>query len=350
MTKSQKIPVGVMGCGTVAQYGHLPAIASTPGLQLAAIADVQAREDVAAQYVVPQYNDYRELLRNDEIQAVTICTRVESHYEIARAALQAGKHVFCEKPLADSPQRCRVLASLAQRHNRLLAVNFEYRLSPAIGAMRKYLQNSEIGALQVMRFIYNWSAHGIHGVAGARRAAFLQHGGGAMDCGIHWLDLARFLSDSEPASFTARGQWVEEEFSYPGHVLLQARMQSGALAHIEAGFVYTHASRDRTFDLRLEVIGQRGVVSWLALPPRPGDKTADGSQGELQIFTPRRTEIHPAPLHKDFAGVYAEWTRCLRRGTLQGSVLASGEDGLRATSWMWRALDQARKERRKFSA
>lgn len=108
MNPRTRIPIGVIGCGTVAQYGHLPAIAKTKRLSLVAVSDLDAAtcKKAAGLYGVDGYADYRELLSRREIQAVSVCTRVSSHFEIVSAALKAGKHVFCEKPFADTPQRC----------------------------------------------------------------------------------------------------------------------------------------------------------------------------------------------------------------------------------------------------
>lgn len=349
---SKKISIGLIGGGTVAQYGHLPAIAKTPVLSLAAVADPNpaTRAQVAARYGAPAFADYRDLLKRPEIRAVSICTPVPTHYAIAAAALKAGVHVFCEKPLADSPQRCRHLVALAKKHQRLLAVNFEFRFDEDARVMQACLASGELGKLQVMRFVYNWSAHGARGPAAARRAAFMQNGGGSMDCGVHYLDLARFLSGSEFKTVSAMGQWVEPQFRYPGHILIQARMKSGVLAHIEASFVYTHRSRARTFFMHHEIIGERGLVSWMARPPDPEWRTVPRRShisGELQILTAQRTQVKSVQFAKQFDATYAEWAQCLRRGTMQGARLATGEDGARAAACMWRALTLADRERRR---
>src|SRR3989338_8791671 len=126
MSKKKITPVGLIGCGTVAQYGHLPAITKTRALSLVAVADLDrtAREKVSKHYGADGYEDYRDLLARRDIQAVSVCTRVATHYEIVAAALRAGKHVFCEKPFADTPRRCQRLVELARQRRRLLAVNF----------------------------------------------------------------------------------------------------------------------------------------------------------------------------------------------------------------------------------
>ncbi len=345
MSQTQLIPVAVIGCGTVAQYGHLPTIDVEPGLKLVAVADVNPATvaQTAEKYGAQGYDDYRALLKRDDIKAVTVATPLDLHYEVAAAALKAGKHVFCEKPFADTPRRCRHLVELAKKHNCLLAINFEYHFDEGIKRMRQLLESGALGELQVMRFINNWSAHGVEGEAGKRRARFLQHGGGAMDCGVHFLDLARFVSGSDFRSMSAMGQWSEPEFSGPGHILIQARMESGAMAFIESSFIYTHRSRDRVYFMQYEIIGDRGIASWCRPTGMPGSQFENNCD-ELHISTDEITEVQTFSAEKQFAKSYNEWAQCLSRGTLEGSDLASGHDGSEATIWMWRALAQAERE------
>jgi predicted dehydrogenase len=346
MENNNRIKVGLIGCGTVAQYGHLPTIAATPQLELVAIADVAEPtvESISAQYQVAGTTNYHELLARPDIVAVTVSTPLLSHYEVAAAAMRAGKHVFVEKPFADSIEHCKELVEIAKETGSMLGVNFEYRFDEGVLKMRELLQSGELGRLQVMRFVNNWSAHGVNGAAGARRARFLQDGGGSMDCGIHFLDLARFLSQSEVASMSAVGQWVEPQFKGPGHMLIQARMDSGALALVEASFVYTHNSLARAAFMQYEVIGERGVATWCTPPTTPGGSFSN-QKTELHILTQDRTEVFPFSTEKQFATVYNEWARCLARGSMQGSPLATGQDGSQAACWMWDALAQAEAER-----
>src|SRR5688572_29603507 len=102
MKELENIPVALIGCGTVAQYGHLPTITQTPGLKLAAVADTNetTARAMGEQYHAQSYTDYHELLARPDIKAVTVSTPLPYHYEVVAAALEAGKHVFVEKPFA----------------------------------------------------------------------------------------------------------------------------------------------------------------------------------------------------------------------------------------------------------
>jgi|GEM_PF-400618 len=360
------IGIGLIGCGRVADYGHLPAIAANPDWELRGLSDLnpEALERQASRYGVPGYADYHDLLAREEIDLVTICTRVDTHFEIASAALCAGKHVFCEKPMAATEEECETLARLAGEKGLLFGVNFELRVNDSIRAIREVLAGGELGKLHVVRFVHNWSCHGVNSSlwGGARRAKFMQEGGGALDCGIHFLDLARFLTGEEFQKVNVMGQWLEPDYRYPGHVTVQARMSNGAMALIEVSLAYTHTSLRQTHFFQYEAIGENGVVSAQEdtpllqvthglpeVPPPPS--LPDGERaGLVQIVTADRTELRTVGTGKAFAEVYAEWARAIRAGTLEGSWLATAEDGWQAARWMWRILAQADQERAEAGA
>jgi len=350
MIQKKRIGIGLIGCGTVARYGHLPVIANNQGFQLLAVADTADanRTEAARQYDVDGVVDYQDLLSREDIDAVTITAPLQSHYQIAKNALHAGKHVFCEKPFVETVEEASELAALAREKKLLFGLNFEYRIDEPTKLMKAELDAGALGALQVMRFIYNWSAHGVEGSPGARRAGFLKEGGGAMDCGVHYLDLARFFSGSEFRSLNAIGQWEEPEYRYPGHVFVQGKMDSGVIVHIEAGFFYTHRSQQKTWFMQHELIGSHGIASWLADSPLlnvSGGESTDELGGVLQIVTQSQYNVSPIGSNKPFTEVYRHWEACLRAGSMDGSPLATAFDGSKATELMVEILERTDTER-----
>ena len=102
-TNESVIRVGVIGCGRVAQQRHLPIITDLPGTELVAISDVDAetRTKLVEQYDLEKaYEDYRELISSENLDAVMIATPTQYHAEVGVAALMADKHVMIEKPVA----------------------------------------------------------------------------------------------------------------------------------------------------------------------------------------------------------------------------------------------------------
>jgi predicted dehydrogenase len=325
----EAIKLGLIGAGTVADYGHLPAIAASPAAELVIVADIsrqnlrRAREKLGVRGTL----DYHKLLAMEQIEAVSICTPVDTHRQIAEDALAAGKHVFCEKPLAATEADCDAIVKAAGDSDRVFAVDFHLRLSEDMLASKKHIDVGDIGDLEVLRFVMNWGCHGTQGGAGRRRASFMKTGGPMLDNGVHFFDLARWLSGAEIESMTAQGQWVEEEFEYPGHVISTSRLSSGVLALIEMSFVYGHTTRDLPASSRMEIIGSRGVI-------------ADG-----RVYTPEGHTPLPRGGKKRFDRIYAEFLRCVQEGTMSGSTLAGAVDGARATQASLKAIALAMESR-----
>jgi len=116
------IRVGVIGAGGIARSVHLPNYQKLPHCEIVAVADVVAdsAQSAAEQFHVAHwYVDFRELLKRDDIDAVSICTPNFIHCEATIAALEAGKHVLCEKPLAMNATEGQLMIDAAQRTGRI---------------------------------------------------------------------------------------------------------------------------------------------------------------------------------------------------------------------------------------
>jgi predicted dehydrogenase len=136
--------------------------------------------------------DYRSLLDDAAVEAVIISTPVQLHEEMAVAALAAGKHVLCEKPLSNSVESCRRILDAARAHKRTLAVGFNHRYYPSVKFLKRAVDDGRIGTLDHVRVF------GGHDGLSNFRADWmykggLSGGGAMMDVGIHMTDLARFV-------------------------------------------------------------------------------------------------------------------------------------------------------------
>ena len=126
------IRVAVIGCGKIAQVRHLPEYATNPNAQLVAYYDKnsQRAHEVAAQYGGKVYDSYFDLLKDPEIDAVSVCVENRSHAEMTTAALYAGKHVLCEKPMAVTLAECESMVAAAEFNNRHLMIGHNMRFDP----------------------------------------------------------------------------------------------------------------------------------------------------------------------------------------------------------------------------
>ena len=154
VTDSSFVRVGVLGAGAWARGAHLPGYRRDPRCRVVAVADVEidrARQ-AARDFDIPvAVADPRELIRRDDIDLVDVCTPSQTHFELAWAALEAGKHVLCEKPVAYDYRDTRRARDLAKERGCKTKVGFTFRYSPAMRYMRELVAGGFVGT----PFIFN---------------------------------------------------------------------------------------------------------------------------------------------------------------------------------------------------
>ena len=154
MPTASIVRVGVLGAGTWARAAHLPGYHRDPRCRVVAIADVEidrARDAAREFEVATATADPNELLRRDDIDLIDVCTPSHTHFELAWAALEAGKHVLCEKPVAYDYRDTLRAADLARRKGLKTKVGLTFRYSPAMRYMRELVAGGFVGT----PFIFN---------------------------------------------------------------------------------------------------------------------------------------------------------------------------------------------------
>ncbi|QDP41650.1 Gfo/Idh/MocA family oxidoreductase [Radiobacillus deserti] len=195
--------IGVIGVGGIAQARHLPTFANMKDrVKIQAVSDINSElaQKVATEYDVPVVvQNYEDMF--DQVDAVTICTPNKFHANIAIAALEAGKHVLCEKPMALSAQEAEKMVETAKRTGKTLFIGFHYRFMKESQAAKKIMGAGEIGKPLVVRVealrrrkVPGW---------GVFTNKELQGGGSLIDFGCHHLDLALWLlGNPEPVEIS----------------------------------------------------------------------------------------------------------------------------------------------------
>lgn len=316
--------VAVIGCGIVAG-GHLNAIVASPEWNLAAVVETnpQRLQQVVEQYH-PQhsFSDYRALLDTVSLDAVVVATHVETHHEIAVAALEHGIHVLCEKPMAQTLDQCWEMCEVAERRNRLLALNFNTRSSDPYLTIKRIIEQKEIGTIRVLRFVYDWSAH--QWQPPERLEKFMANGGPVIDSAVHFFEGVRWFTGQEFSRIEACGVRIAP-YEHPQHVISTCQLSDGAIALVEAGWLFTKRTKDADMLFEVTVIGDSGTISY------------SSESQKIRTWTMTETmEVECGDLGKHFERAYFAFAESIRQGELQD--LASGVDGVRATQAAYQAL------------
>ena len=253
MTK--KLKVGIIGCGGIANGKHLPSLSKQKQVELVAFCDiiVERAEKAAKQYGVEDslvVKDYKELLKDESIDVVHVCTPNSSHAEISIAALEAGKHVMCEKPMAKTTAEAKEMLEAAERTGKKLTIGYDNRYRADSLHLHKVTREGKLGD------IYFAKAHAIRRRAVPTWGVFLdeekQGGGPLIDIGTHALDLTLWmmdnykpkavlgsvfhkLGDKENAA-NAFGPWDPKEFTVEDSAFGFVTMENGATIILESSW------------------------------------------------------------------------------------------------------------------
>src|SRR5256885_10587987 len=150
---AEKLRLGLIGAsvrGTWSSRSHLPALQASADVELAAVCTTRADSADAARQAYGArlaFDDWRRMVASPEIDAVAVVVRVPSHYEPAKAALEAGKHVYCEWPLGQTTAEAEELAALAKAKGLATAVGLQARVNPAVMYMREQVAAGSIGEI-----------------------------------------------------------------------------------------------------------------------------------------------------------------------------------------------------------
>ncbi|KKE79122.1 gfo/Idh/MocA family oxidoreductase [Bacilli bacterium] len=240
-----KICVAVIGCGSIAKHRHLIEYNNNPHVEIVAVSDInEARvKETAEKYHAKAYTSYEALLESENIDAVSVCLPNYLHAPVSIAALNAGAHVLCEKPMATSREEAEQMIEAAERNNKKLMIGHNQRFVSSHQKARKLIEQGEIGKIYSFRTSFGhggpegWSADGADSWFFKKDQAFI----GAMgDLGVHKADLLRYLLGEE---FVEVGAFVEtnakENINVDDNATLILKSTSGIVGTLAASWAYT---------------------------------------------------------------------------------------------------------------
>ena len=261
----KKLKIGIIGVGRLG-YEHACNIANrVPGSELVAICDgnfdraKQVAEELGVDAV---YSDPKALCNDPNVEAVAVITNTASHVEMIGYAMDAGKHVFCEKPLAETVEKCKEAEKIIEAHPDLIfMLGFMRRYDHSYRIAKKKMEAGDIGDVILVRC---YSQDPISIIEGTLEYA-PRSGGQFIDMSIHDIDLIRWLTGSEPKNLWAIGGCYEfkqyKDWDDGDNVSCLMQCENDAMAFFFAGRAAAHGSHVET-----EIVGTRGTLRIAGIP------------------------------------------------------------------------------------
>lgn len=286
----KKIKVGIIGCGFIANGKHLPSMARLEGVEPVAFCDlVLDKAQASARNFGPAdafvCTDYHDLIARKDIDVVHVCTPNSSHSEITVAALHAGKHVMCEKPMAKTAAQAKAMLDAAKATGNLLTIGYQNRFREDSLFMKSLCLNGELGDIYLgkafatrRRGVPTW---------GVFMDKEKQGGGPLIDLGTHALDLTLWMMDNyEPLTVLGStfdkigklgspanimGPWNPAQYQVEDSAFGLIKFKNGATVFLEASWALNMIVSNEAMTL---LCGSRGGADMFP-PDGPVLRTAD---------------------------------------------------------------------------
>lgn len=206
----KRIKVGVIGAGSWGK-NHLRVFSELETAELVAVCDrEEARaKSLSERYGITYYSHFKDLLKREEVEAVTICTPTTTHFKIALEAVELGKHVFVEKPMVSTSEEAQRLLAKAEEKGVNLMVGFIERFNPGVQKVKSLIKSNIFGnvVLAFARRVGRWPER-------------IGDVGVVKDTAIHDLDIMRFIFEQEPQSIYARMGSLGHRFEDYAQIML----------------------------------------------------------------------------------------------------------------------------------
>jgi myo-inositol 2-dehydrogenase / D-chiro-inositol 1-dehydrogenase len=339
----EPLKLGIVGCGFVTEHRHLPTLQGLSQVQVAALADIDFDRcrRVADRFGVPErYSSAGALLERPDIDAVAVCAPAAAHAEVALAALEAGKHVFVEKPLTLSLEEADALVERASGTHTVAAVGFNLRCHRLVRQARTLVREGAVGRVSAVATSFGDDRLTRPDLPPWRRKREL--GGGALlEKLIHHVDLWRFLLDDEAGEVFAvsRSERGDDEVA-----MVTGRMLGGALAHAFGSDLTGSSNEVRLYGeegvLSLDLYRLDGLVrsSLTDLPGSPRTRLRRMLAGAVQLSRSSGDLRRGGAFDATYA---AEWRQFAAAVRGNGKPAATFEDGRRALQIVLAAASSA---------
>jgi predicted dehydrogenase len=249
------VKVGIIGVGGIANSKHMPSLKKLDNVEMVAFCDLieERASQGAKEYGTPNakvFTNYKELLAEEDIEVIHVLTPNDSHAEISIAAMEAGKHVMCEKPMAKTAAEARAMVETHERTGKKLTIGYNSRSTAQSLYLKKLCEEGELGDIYFAKAI-SLRRRGVP-TWGVFLDKDKQGGGPMIDVGTHSIDLALWLMNNyEPESVTGSvfhklkhtknaanewGSWDPEKFTVEDSAFGYVKFKNGATLMIESSW------------------------------------------------------------------------------------------------------------------
>lgn len=259
--------VGIIGCGKIAQVRHIPEYMENENVELYGLYDMNRNraKELAGKYHAKAYDSYEEMLNDKEIDAVSVCVANAAHAEISIAALKAGKHVLCEKPMAVTLEECENMVRTAKEYGRYLMIGQNQRLAKAHIKAKELIDAGAIGEVVTFRTTFGHGGPETWGIDPGKNIWFFDKKkavmGAMADLGIHKTDLIQFLLSQRVVETTARLLTLDKRdaegnlIGVDDNAICIYKMSGGATGTMTASWTYYGAEDNSTV-----LYGTKGIM------------------------------------------------------------------------------------------
>ncbi len=251
----KKLNIGIIGAGRIGKL-HAENLAKMPQVRIKAISDIYPDpiRQWAAEIGIPHVTaDYKEIISDPDIDAVFICSSTDTHVPLIIEAAEAGKHIFCEKPISMKVELTKQALAAVQKANVRLQVGFNRRFDHNFKRVRELVEEGKIGEPHIIKVTSRDPS--------PPPKEYIQVSGGIfIDMAIHDFDMARFLAGSDVEEVYAQGAVLVDpvfaEFGDVDTAITTLKFKNGAI-----GVIDNSRKAEYGYDQRVEVFGSKGCVT-----------------------------------------------------------------------------------------
>lgn len=322
-----KIKVAIIGFGRMGQM-YCKEMQYSGEWDILYICDTNPDAREKARNIVPAstriVSDEDILFNDPQVEVVGLFTLANSRKEQIEKAVRTHKHIIAEKPIADTQEKELEAVNLTEHADIFSTVNLYLRNAWYHQAMKQFIQEGEIGELAILRIC--------HMTPGLAPGEGHEHEGPAFhDCGMHYVDIARWYAESDYKTWNAQGirMW---DYKDPWWIQCHGTFHNGVVFDITQGFVYGQLSKDQTHNAYTDIIGTKGIVRM----------THDFKTATVELHGVNRTLCLQQPFGgKNLDKLCKQMAASIRSG-IRDNSLPSLRDSIEASHYAWSFLEDAR--------